>query len=107
MAEAGIEGLPWPPCVPGFRLPLPVKMKPLHKPNTVGGAEKPVLGSCPQGEDSLMEGGKMGISKNSSARRGSGTRPLGVKSWGSVTLLFSSVKWGDDNRSYLRGFLKG
>lgn len=52
----------------------------------MGDAEKPVLGSCLQGEDSLVEGGKMGIYKNSSARLGSGTRPLGVKSWGSVTL---------------------
>lgn len=38
---------------------LPVKRKPLYKRNLVGGAEKPVLGSCPQGEDSLVEGGDL------------------------------------------------
>lgn len=71
MAETGTEGPPWPPCVPGFKLPLPVKMKPLYKLNIVEDAEKPVLGSCLQGEDSLVEGGKMGIYKNSSASLGS------------------------------------
>lgn len=86
MAETGFEGLPWPLCVPGFNLPLSVEMKPLCRLSIVGGAEEPGLASCPQGKDSLKEGGKMGIYKNPSTRLGSGARPLGVKSWGSVTL---------------------
>lgn len=76
MAEAGIEGLPWPPGAPGFKLPLPVEMKSLYRLNIVGDAERPALGSCPLGEDSLVEGGKVRIYKNSSARLGSGVDHL-------------------------------
>ena len=86
MVETNLEGLSWPPCVLGLKVPLPVEVKPLCSPSMLGAAEKPGPGSCPQGEDSLEEVGKMGVYKNPSTRLGSGARPLGVKSWGSVTL---------------------
>lgn len=73
-------------CVPAFKVPLPVETKPLCRLSIVGGVEKSGLGFYTQGDDSVVEGGKMGVYKNSSARLGSGGRLLGVVSWGSVTL---------------------
>lgn len=54
-----MEGPPWPPWVPGFKLPIASEKEAFVQTELVGGAEKPVLGSCPQGEDSLVEGGDL------------------------------------------------
>lgn len=44
----------------------------------MGGAERPALGSCPQGGDSLVDGGRVDVYRHSSRRLGSGARLLGL-----------------------------
>lgn len=52
----------------------------------MGGAERPALGSCPQGGDSLVDGGRVDVYRHSSRRLGSGARLLGLSLFGCMTL---------------------
>lgn len=51
----------------------------------MGDAEGPALGSCPQGGDSLVDGGKVDVYRDSDTRLGSGARLLGFEFLGGMT----------------------